>query len=179
MEERVQRRMRINLVKGVACLAVGAIVIAAIEALWDHADAESRFHGGGSPGMQDESPLSGGFGFQDMMSFALDGDLTAIGEQAVPQRFLEECFDAAEFGDVRCSDDGGVIGIVSDAPASELFDECVGKLVENGWLQMESGYPLRCTFLKESGSLHWLFLDVNQVSGDGVAVLVMEEADAS
>ncbi|MDO4400077.1 MAG: hypothetical protein Q4D27_03895 [Coriobacteriia bacterium] len=178
MEERAEKRMRMNLAKGIACLVIGAIVIAAIEVLWDHADAGNRFRGA-SQETRDEPSSSGGFEFQDMMSSVLTGNLSAIGMQDVPQAFLEECFDAAELGDARCSADGGVIGIVSDAPASELFEACVGKLVDRGWLQVESGYPLRCTFLKESGALHWLFLDVNQVSGDGVAVLVLGEGDES
>ena len=177
MEKRTVRRMRGSIVKGVAWLAVGAVAILAVELAWDHVvtggDEErlgEREAGGAEAG--DDMPIREGFS-----AFVFDGDDAAIGLDGAPPGFAEECFDAHGLGEVRSSHDGGVVGIISDLDAGSLFRACADRLAARGWVQMESGSPLRCTFVKDRGAIRWVYLDVTEVSGDGVAVLVIEGGD--
>lgn len=170
MRESDDARMWRNLGKGVAWIAAGAVAILAVEMMWDHlAGREYARAGDGAPSVFRERET--GAGIADLADIAF-GDAAPGGE--VPEGFAEECFDPRILGEVSVSADGAVMGIVSELPSAELFDRCSDGLEAHGWVALESGLPLRCTFSKGVGRTRWLFLDVSQVSGSGVAVIVLE-----
>lgn len=169
MDAWVEKRMWANLLKGVACLVAGALAVFVVEYAWHHGafGGEVEF-GSGEDG--DAELLQ-----PDLMAFVLGGDDVGVGFIGVSPCFVEECFDPSGLGEVRTSDDGGVVGIVSDLEAPTLFDACARRLVDHGWLRVSGGQPLRCSFLKETGAIRWVFLDVSEVSDSSTAVMVVEE----
>lgn len=172
MEHRHEQRMHANLARGALCLAVGALAILAVELIWDAVNAPDR------PGRHAADSAEGGrggYGYEDLMAFALDDDEDAVGFTGVPTRFLDECFDPRDMGEVHGSLDGGVVGISADCEASFLFQECVTRFQDHGWTSVCSG-PCRCSLKKERGDIHWAYLDVSQVADTSVAVIVLEVA---
>lgn len=177
MDDWVEKRMWGNLLKGIACLAAGALAILAVEYLWHQGVL------GDDPGKQTvRSPeVIGGRGDSDTTSLDLaavvfDEDSASIGLDGVTRHFAEECFDPQGLGEIRRSYDGGVVGIISELEASDLFEACVEKLAANGWIRISDSRNLQCSFAKPQGAVRWAFLDVTEVSGSGVAVIVVEEA---
>ncbi|MDO4532569.1 MAG: hypothetical protein Q4C36_02480 [Coriobacteriia bacterium] len=170
MDAWVEKRMWANLLKGVACLVAGALAVLVVEYAWQHG-----VFGGGEAVSGDGGDGDAEVPQPDLMAFVLNGDDAGIGFTGAPLCFIEECFDPSGLGEVRTSDDGGVVGIVSDLEAPVLFDVCVHKLVDHGWSRVSDGQPLRCSFLKGTGAIRWVFLDVSEVSDSSAAVLVLEE----
>ena len=171
MDAWVEKRMWANLLKGVACLIAGALAVLVVEYAWHHGVFGGEFTSGGGGDGDEELPQP------DLMAFVLDDDDTEIGFAGVSPGFVEECFDPSGLGEVRSSNDGGVVGIVSDLEAEALFDACTCRLIDHGWLRISGGQLLRCSFLKETGTVRWVFLDVSEVSDSSTAVLVMEGAN--
>ena len=168
MDDGMNARMRANLLRGIACVALGAMAIVAIEMAWDVMMASNQ--GGAAPSADSGS---GGTGFGDLAAYVLDGDDAALGRACAPPGFAEECFDAGELGEVRSSPEGGVVGITSERDAEALFEECATRLKGRGWIQMASGQARRGTFLKSSGKLRWMFLEVSRVADSSTAVMVL------
>ena len=172
MKDATVKRMRANLAKGVACLALGAVAVMAIELVWDHVMALGRTSAREQAGISEESGPGGSHSLDTLLSYVFDqGELADTG---LPAGFIEDYFDPRGLGELSTSDDGMVVGIVSDYPAAALFGLCVDGLEGRGWMKLESGQALRCTFVREGYAARWVFLDVTQVSDSGVAVLVLE-----
>ena len=167
MDEAMNTRMRANLLRGIACVALGAMAIAAIELAWDAMTASAQ--DGGAPSAD---PGYGGMDFDDLAAYVLDDDDTVLGQACAPPGFDEECFDAGEFGEVRSSLEGGVVSIMSDSDAEAFFEECATLLKGRGWIQMDDGRDLRGTFLKSSGKYRWVFLEVSRIADISTAVMV-------
>ncbi len=174
MDDWKAKRRRSNLLRGVACLVAAACAIAVIELAWDAVGTGLRARDAAESASCEESSTSAQVGYADLMAYALEGDEAAVGMQGVSGRFVNECFDPNLLGEAHSSLDGGVVGIMSELAAADLFDACAQRLKSRGWLQLEGGTPLRGTFLKERGGLHWAYLDVTEVSGSSVAVFVLE-----
>ena len=171
MDNRIRKRMHGNLLKGVAWLAVGALAIMVLESAWDYVMA------GGSGRQADGNAAAdgdGGYAAGSLSAYVFGDDERAIGSEELPFGFAEECFDPRDLGEVRSSYDGGVIGVVSNLEVADLAEICADRLKARGWLQVDGGSQSRSTFLKENGSLRWLFLDVTKVSDSSVAVMVAE-----
>lgn len=174
MDKRNGERMRENFHRSLAWLAVGAVAVVVLELFWNAANAgnaEGEVRDAAANRADDKDE---GLGLDDMAAFAFDDTPPVVGSGRVSSLFIDECFDPRGMGEVTSSFDGGVVGIVSDRDAGDLFRVCADGLDGNGWIRVESGQPLRCTFLKESGRVRWLFLDVTQVADSGVAVIVTE-----
>lgn len=175
MDTQADKRAWGNLRRGLAWLAFGALAVIVVEYAWDCFFGNRP--GGESNGSDigEVEPSGAADSLDAMLAFALgDEDEPAAGAVVVPPVFVKECFDPYAMGEVSVSDDGGVVGIVSDKGADDLFGDCAHWLEDKGWIQVESGHAHRCTFLKDTGEVHWLFLDVTQVSDSGVAVVVMQ-----
>ena len=172
--------MRVNLLKGLGCLAIGAIVIAVVEYVWDYASANRvagegfAIGGGASTGRDGLAASDGVPDVEQMMAFVIDGDEAGLDTGGLPEEFLRECFDPRGIGEVRTSIDGGVVGIVSDWEADDLYRMCSDSLCGNGWIRAQGSQGRHGSFLKEAGSYRWAFLDVTQVNDSGVAVIVLE-----
>jgi hypothetical protein len=154
-------------------LLAGVLAMVLVEWAWDAAHAV----GTGEPDARASGGMDGGFGSEDMTAFIMKGDAGGMWQEGAPPWFAEECLDADELGEVRCSSDGDVVGIISDYPADRLFGLCCERLEERGWRREESGQSLRSAFLKETGDVRWAFLDVVQVADEGVAVFALEGFD--
>ena len=176
MDDWKARRRHSNLLRGVACIVLAACAIAVIELVWDAVGIGLHGQDATESAPHGESPELVQVGYADLAAYAFEGDEAAIGMQGVSGQFVDECFDPNLFGEAHSSVDGGVVGIMSELEASDLFDACAQRLKSRGWLQLEGGTPLRGTFLKEGGKLRWVYLDVMEVSGSSVAVFVLEEA---
>ena len=160
--------------RGLAVLALGAVIALAAECAWgglNNGRSPAKAEKGAAEGVR---PVSLGIGCDGMLAMIFDEDESVAESEVSPVVFSDECFDPSDIGEVSVSDDGGVIGIVSAEAADDLFRICADRLDANGWIQVQSGQPLRCTFLKETGEVRWLFLDVTQVADSGVAVIVMQ-----
>ena len=168
MEKKAEGRMRKNLVRGITCLAVGALAMMVIELIWDAAHGPSR-----QDGCDLEELRSSSLGYEDLVAYAFNDDEGAVGFGSVPRWFLAECFDPSDMGEVRGSNDGGVVGITSDRTADYLFRECITRFEDHGWKPV-CGNSLRCSFKKDTGQVHWAYLDVSQVADSSVAVIVLE-----
>ena len=176
MDDWIEKRMWANLLRGVACLATGALAILAVEYLW-HQGAfgdESGKQAVHTPGVI-EGQGGGDFMSLDLAAVVFDEENASIGLDGVTRHFSEECFDPQGLGEIRRSYDGGVVGIVSELEAPDLFKACVKRLAANGWIRVSDGQSLRCSFTKPHSAVRWVFLDVTEVSGSGVAVIVVEE----
>ena len=156
-----------------ALLAFGAVVALVAESIWS-------WRVGGRSSMETDERIDDlsypffGFGLDDMLSVVIGEEESAEEPVVAPTLFIDECFDPQDMGEVNVSEDGGVVGIVSEKPAGELFQLCADRLDAHGWIQVQSGQTHRCTFLKEQGEIQWLFLDVMQVADSGVAVVVTQ-----
>lgn len=176
MDDWVEKRMWKNFLKGIACLVTGALAILAVEYLWhqgvfgDESGKQTMRSSDGIGGQRgdDFAPL-------DLAAVVFDEEDVSIGLDGVTRHFAEECFDPQGLGEVRRSYDGGVVGVVSELEASDLFRACTEKLIANGWVRTSGGQNFRCSFTKPHGAVRWAFLDVTEVSGSGVAVIVVEE----
>ncbi|MBE6470516.1 MAG: hypothetical protein E7000_02275 [Coriobacteriaceae bacterium] len=164
-----KRRWR-NLAGGIMLIAAGAAAVALVELAWD---ASVNAKVGSQAPVQDAGHA--GFSMEDFSAYVLDdADLPGI-SNGVSSAFVAECFDPRSLGEVNCSDDGSVVGIVSDDAAADLFRRCAERLSRRGWVPVGSSRDLRCTFLRNAGTIRWLFLDVSQVAESSVAVMVLEE----
>lgn len=88
------------------------------------------------------------------------------GQGALPERFIEECFDGTFSYDTRISDDGHIIGFLSHESPSTLFNHCTAKMRENGWMGISSLQENGGTFLKHAGAYRWAFIACTQIGED-------------
>ena len=107
---------------------------------------------------------------ENMMAFVL-GNEAVLTNDGVPEAFKEECFDPNEWGDVYCSQEERVVGIVSEDATSELFARCSERLVTRGWTRVNAGADNCVSFLKEEGELRWLFMQTFDAGGSSLAVI--------
>ena len=107
---------------------------------------------------------------ENMMAFVL-GNEAVLTNDGVPEAFKEECFGPNEWGDVYCSQEERVIGIVSEDATSELFARCSERLVTRGWTRVNAGADNCASFLKEEGELRWLFMQTFDAGGSSLAVI--------
>ena len=169
------RRRWMNLAKGTACLAIGLLAVLTIGWVGDALGMDAQSSADAQAGVQEGTASAvGEVGFAQLSAFVLDGNEDAVGTCTVPESFLAECFDPSELGEVRCSFDGNVVGIVADSGKDDLLDACISRLRAGGWAEVESGQAYRSTFVKEDGDMRWLFLDVSQVSDSSVAVITLK-----
>ncbi len=191
-----EQRMRRNLAGGVCWLLLGLAVICLVECLWDAraqqlddtalayeaADASVAASTGASVEENagtllatgtDASAAASTAALEDsenMMAFVL-GNEAVLTNDGVPEAFKEECFGPNEWGDVYCSQEERVIGIVSEDATSELFDRCSERLVTRGWTRVNAGADNCASFLKEEGELRWLFMQTFDAGGSSLAVI--------
>ncbi len=92
----------------------------------------------------------------------------------VPQDFKEECFDPSGFENLYASNDGSVVSFFLNAERNEAYDFIKHSLEEKEWAYVESEIDNKTTFIKSSGSIRWLFVEV-YASGLGSVVLITTE----
>ena len=92
----------------------------------------------------------------------------------VPQVFKEECFDVSEFQDLYIDENGGVISFCLNKEQDEACSFIKRALEEKGWAYVESGVENKTTFMKTSGSIRWLFVEVYSAEAGSVVLLTTE-----
>jgi len=146
------RTMKKSLLRGIGIIICGAVVLCGMGALWDASKAATKLFFSSSSQVSLSSILSD----QD-----LHNDSSSL-----PNDFGKELFALDAFFDVRVSEEGGVIGLLSHGSLEEVTTFCEAELIEHGWTKVESGYAACASFVKTQGSYTWLFMSCIEVCGD-------------
>ena len=149
--------MRRNLLRAIGILVCGAVAIWAVGSFLDA-------HRGGT------APFSARPAKVTLQSVFADEE--GRNESArLPAGFEEELFPLTGFYDVRVSQAGGVIGLLSHEPVHEVMEALDRELASRGWAKAPSGQEGCASYVKAEGVYTWLLIACTEVDGD-VSVLV-------
>jgi len=149
---------RKNLLLACGAIVSGAVVLTLAGNIYEGARGLS----GPSPTSVAQTSLEsvlGGVGFRD------DSD-------RLPAGLREEIFPLDGFFDVRVSNGGGVIGLLTHEGAETVMARCCAGLSAKGWTQVASGQGTCASFVKAQGVFTWLLISCVEIDGD-TSVLVV------
>lgn len=84
--------------------------------------------------------------------------------------FESELFSLAGFSEVRATADGSIVGFVAKDDAANVYERVSARLMQAGWVEVESGLPTVGSFVKAGGLRTWALVSC---SGVGAATSVV------
>lgn len=91
--------------------------------------------------------------------------------------FVEECLDLSGCENVYVSKDERSLCFTMPQDPTDAFFRIKDFLGEKGWMCIESGVRCKASFVKETGLLHWLFVETYSINAGSMVLITKEEGD--
>ena len=88
-----------------------------------------------------------------------------------PDNFTAECFDVSNRSNVLVNEQRNLISYTTESAAQSEFSEISRVMEDEGWSIAKSGVDTQGTFVKNTGSISWAYVNCINVGGETCVVI--------